>query len=57
VDLLKRNAAVIERDATVPKHFESDQFGCSDGTAGGPPFRLFVGEHTRLDDATPVRQR
>lgn len=57
MDLLKRNAAVIERDATVPKHFESDQFGCSDGTAGGPPFRLFVGEHTRLDDATPVRQR
>lgn len=27
VDLLKRNAEVIEQDATMPKHFESDQFG------------------------------
>ena len=28
MDLLRRNAEVIEYDATVPKRFGSDQFGC-----------------------------
>lgn len=28
VDLLRRNAEVIEHDATVPKRFGSDQLGC-----------------------------